>query len=306
MKQFIKSILIFTLILISTQCKKDDNNNSFTVITKAASTITTIGAVLNGTITGNNGVTTVVFEWGLTTAYGNTVTADPSPITVSTATDVTYSLDSLTDGTTYHYRVVASNTSGKTYGSDISFTTQTIQYELALIHTDFGNMLIWLYTQTPLHKANFLSLTKSKYYDGLIFHRVVPDFVIQGGDPDGNGTGGPGYTIPAEFRDSLTHVYGAVGAARLADAQNPLKASSGSQFYIVVPKAGYHGLDKNYTVFGIVINGLSAVDAIVLVPSSGSPNYKPITNVYMTKVEAVIYTRAQLKAQFNFTIPNFN
>jgi len=287
--------------MILTQCKKDENNNSFSVTTKTASSITTSGAILNGTITGNSGVTTVVFEWGLTSSYGNIDTADQSPVSGVSAINVTYTLNKLSGGTTYHYRVVAITSSGKTYGSDIFFTT--LPPELVLIHTSFGNMLIWLYDQTPLHKANFLTLTKSNYYDSLIFHRVVPNFVIQGGDPLGNGTGGPGYTIPAEFNDSLTHVYGAVAAARLPDAQNPLKSSSGSQFYIVVNKAGYHSLDKNYTVFGLVIDGMAAADAIVAVPRDAQD--KPLTNVYMTKVEVVTYTPAQLKAQFNFTIPKF-
>jgi peptidyl-prolyl cis-trans isomerase B (cyclophilin B) len=174
------------------------------------------------------------------------------------------------------------------------------KYDLILIHTDFGNMLMWLYTQTPLHRANFLDLTNKKFYDSLLFHRVVPNFVIQGGDPNGDGTGGPGYMISAEFNDSITHVYGAVGAAR---DNNPAKSSNGSQFYIVVNKAGTHSLDNNYTVFGLIINGMAAADAIAVV--NRDLNNKPLTPVYMTKVEKVQYTEEELKTQFNFTIPTF-
>ena len=175
-----------------------------------------------------------------------------------------------------------------------------VKYDLVLIHTNQGNMLMWLYDQTPLHKANYLSLVKDKFYDSLIFHRIVPSFVIQGGDPKGDGTGGPGYILAPEFHDSITHIYGAVGAAR---DNNPEKSSNGSQFYIVVNKAGSHTLDKSYTVFGQIIDGMSAAEAIVIVDRD--KNNKPITNVYMTKVEIVKYTEAELKTLFNFTIPTF-
>ncbi len=112
---------------------------------------------------------------------------------------------------------------------------------LILIETDFGNMKIKLYDKTPKHKANFIKLTKAGFYDGLLFHRVIKDFMIQGGDPDSKnapagkilGNGGPGYEIDAEFNDSLFHKKGVIAAAREGDAVNPLKKSSGSQFYIV-------------------------------------------------------------------------
>jgi cyclophilin family peptidyl-prolyl cis-trans isomerase len=112
---------------------------------------------------------------------------------------------------------------------------------LYLIETDFGDMKIKLYDETPLHKANFDSLVSQKYYDGMLFHRIIKGFMVQGGDPDSKtatpgqslGTGGPGYTIPAEFVDSLIHRKGVLAAARQGDQANPTKASSGSQFYIV-------------------------------------------------------------------------
>lgn len=109
------------------------------------------------------------------------------------------------------------------------------------IHTAYGDMVAILYDETPKHKENFIKLVREHYYDSLLFHRVVKDFMIQGGDPDSKkaeegarlGDGGPGYTIPAEINPRLFHEKGALSAARLGDAMNPDKASSGSQFYIV-------------------------------------------------------------------------
>jgi cyclophilin family peptidyl-prolyl cis-trans isomerase len=109
------------------------------------------------------------------------------------------------------------------------------------IKTQYGNMVAILYDETPRHKENFLKLAREHYYDSLLFHRVIPGFMIQSGDPDSRkaqpgqslGVGGPDYTIDAEFNPNFFHEKGALSAARLADAQNPEKASSGSQFYIV-------------------------------------------------------------------------
>ena len=112
------------------------------------------------------------------------------------------------------------------------------------IETPYGNMIVKLYDQTPKHRDNFTALVDSGFYNGLLFHRVIKDFMIQGGDPESKnaepgqmlGNGGPGYTIPAEFNDSLFHKKGALAAARQGDQVNPTKASSGSQFYIVQGK----------------------------------------------------------------------
>ncbi len=109
------------------------------------------------------------------------------------------------------------------------------------IKTKYGDMVAILYDETPKHKANFLKLAKEHYFDSLLFHRVIKDFMIQGGDPDSKnaapgiplGQGGPTYTIDAEFVPKYFHEKGALSAARLPDPQNPAKASSGSQFYIV-------------------------------------------------------------------------
>ncbi len=110
-----------------------------------------------------------------------------------------------------------------------------------IIHTVFGDMKGRLYSETPLHKDNFIKLVNEGFYDSLLFHRVIKDFMIQGGDPDSKnaptgkqlGNGGPGYTIPAEFNPNLIHKKGALSAARMGDNVNPKKESSGSQFYIV-------------------------------------------------------------------------
>jgi len=109
------------------------------------------------------------------------------------------------------------------------------------IHTRYGDMIALLYDETPKHKANFIKLAKEHYYDSLLFHRVIKDFMIQGGDPNSKkanpgtqlGAGGPGYTIDAEFNSTFYHEKGALSAARMNDQSNPTKASSGSQFYIV-------------------------------------------------------------------------
>ena len=113
-----------------------------------------------------------------------------------------------------------------------------------VIETAQGNIKIKLYNQTPLHRDNFIKLVKEGYFDSLLFHRVIQNFMIQGGDPDSKnapakvelGNGGPGYTIPAEFNNQLFHKKGVLAAARDSDLENPSQASAGSQFYIVQGK----------------------------------------------------------------------
>ena len=110
-----------------------------------------------------------------------------------------------------------------------------------LIETSMGDMTVELFNETPLHRDNFIKLVGEGFYDGLIFHRIISDFMVQGGDPDSKnaapeqrlGQGGPGYTLPAEIVPGFVHQKGALAAARLGDQQNPEKRSSGSQFYIV-------------------------------------------------------------------------
>jgi peptidyl-prolyl cis-trans isomerase B (cyclophilin B) len=129
----------------------------------------------------------------------------------------------------------------------------------AIVDTDRGTMVIELYPQSaPKTVANFETLTKKGFYNGLTFHRVEPDFVVQGGDPDGTGKGGPGYTVPAEIGEK--HLRGSVATARLGDDVNPQRDSSGSQYYICLKPLP--GLDGQYTVFGGVISGMDVVDQI--------------------------------------------
>jgi peptidyl-prolyl cis-trans isomerase B (cyclophilin B) len=131
----------------------------------------------------------------------------------------------------------------------------------AILDTDRGTIVIEFYPAVaPKTVENFETLTKKGFYNGLTFHRVVPGFVAQGGDPKGDGSGGPGYDLPAEISPAEKHLRGSVATARLGDAVNPDRKSSGSQFYICL--AAQPGLDGQYTVFGGVVEGMDVVDKI--------------------------------------------
>jgi len=206
------------------------------------------------------------------------------------------------------YAVVLSAISGK----KIRKTEQMIsidppQSTLVEIQTSYGNMLVKLYDETPQHQANFLKLSGEGFFDDLLFHRIIKDFMIQGGDPTSRGaapgarlgSGGPGYQVPAEFNPYLIHKKGALSAARTGDAVNPEKKSSGSQFYIVqgqpideaqlkmferrkgleysdeqkaiyMNQGGTPFLDMDYTVFGEVIEGLEVIDKIAAVQTDAA------------------------------------
>lgn len=159
--------------------------------------------------------------------------------------------------------------------------------EIVTITTEMGTVDLMLYKDTPMHRANFLKLAKQGYYDGTSFHRIIDGFMIQGGDPnskdanpDNDGNGGPGYTIPAEFVPAHTHNKGALAAARLGDNQNPKKESSGSQFYIVENADGTHFLDNSYTVFGQVVKGMETVERIA--EQKKNPMDRPLKDIKMT------------------------
>ena len=145
------------------------------------------------------------------------------------------------------------------------------------INTNLGTIRIRLYADTPKHRENFAKLAFNGYYDGLLFHRVIPNFMIQGGDPltisienqPRFGTGGPGYQIPAEIVEGHHHKKGALAAARKGDMANPMKESSGSQFYIVQSEEGCRHLDGEYTIFGETIDGFAVIDKIAAVPTDG-------------------------------------
>ena len=196
-----------------------------------------------------------------------------------------------------------------------------------LIQTTMGDIVIRLSDSTPLHRDNFLKLVKVGYYDSVLFHRVIKDFMIQGGDPNSIraaagqslGNGGPGYTVPAEFRKTLFHKKGALAAARTSDNVNPTKASSGSQFYIAQGKVftdagldsverfrlngrkipaeqrevyktigGTPHLDQGYTVYGEVVKGLEVVDKIAAVQTSKAQDRdRPLQDVRIIKVKLI-------------------
>ena len=192
-----------------------------------------------------------------------------------------------------------------------------------LLQTTMGDIVVRLSDSTPLHRDNFLKLVKVGYFDSVLFHRVIKDFMIQGGDPDSKnapsgqplGNGGPAYTIPAEFRQTLFHKKGVIAAAR---DNNPEKASSGSQFYIVqgkkfteadlenmeynrlkrkIPTAqrevyktlgGTPHLDQNYTLFGEVVKGLEVVDKIASVETSKAVDRdRPLQDVRILKMKLI-------------------
>ncbi len=136
-------------------------------------------------------------------------------------------------------------------------------YSVGQIKTDQGEILFWLYDETPNHKASFIKLANANYWDTLTFNRVINNFVIQGGCPDtAEGFADSPYLIKPEFNDSIRHVYGAVGAGR---DNNSEKLSAGCQLYIVQNKEGLARLDGDYMIFGKVFKGMDVVDAIASV-----------------------------------------
>ncbi|HJS55652.1 MAG TPA: peptidylprolyl isomerase [Chitinophagaceae bacterium] len=196
-----------------------------------------------------------------------------------------------------------------------------------LMQTTMGDIVIRLSDSTPLHRDNFLKLVKVGYYDSVLFHRVIQDFMIQTGDPNSKrasagqplGNGGPGYTIPAEFRKTLFHRKGAVAAARTGDNVNPQKESSGSQFYIVEGRTftdsgldsletfrmngrkipaeqrevyrtvgGTPHLDQSYTVYGDVVSGMDVVDKIAAVQTSKARDRdRPLQDIRIIKTALI-------------------
>jgi peptidyl-prolyl cis-trans isomerase B (cyclophilin B) len=188
---------------------------------------------------------------------------------------------------------------------------------LIRISTTMGDMVVKLYNETPAHRDNVIKLVNEGFYHDQLFHRVIKDFMIQGGDPQSAGAkpgqrlgeGGPGYTVPAEFNEHLIHKKGALAAARQGDQVNPEKASSGSQFYLVQGRifteeeldlmsqrgmaeiseeaaelyetlGGTPHLDGSYTVFGEIIEGLDVLDSIAAVPTDRYD--RPMTDVVYT------------------------
>ena len=158
-------------------------------------------------------------------------------------------------------------------------TTAVSDHPVATILTSMGTFVVTLdHTAAPKTVENFVKLANQGFYNGLKFHRVIKDFVIQGGDPKGDGTGGPGYTIPAEIK--LTHKKGAIAMARTGDDVNPTRASSGSQFYVALQDLPQ--LDGQYTVFGYVTSGMDVVTKIGAVQTG--PGDFPVNDVLINKI----------------------
>ncbi len=213
----------------------------------------------------------------------------------------------------YKVTLTATNEKGKSKTTVNTVTVTPPKECLVRIETPMGNMIARLSDATPQHQDNFVKLVEENYYDELLFHRVINGFMIQGGDPNSRnaapnarlGSGGPGYQVPAEFVDTLAHVKGALAAAR---TNNPAKASSGSQFYIVhgrtvtdaqlnqqeaqggfsypsdlraayLENGGVPFLDQQYTVFGQVIEGLEVIDKIAATQTAQGD--RPVEDVTM-------------------------
>lgn len=213
-----------------------------------------------------------------------------------------------------------------TAGAQKDSTLKKKEYKMdVLLQTSMGDMVLRLSDSTPLHRNNFLKLVKVGFYDSILFHRVIKDFMIQGGDPLSKnapggqplGNGGPGYTLPAEIKSSLFHKKGMLAAARMGDNVNTQRESSGSQFYIVHGKSftdaeldimeGRNGkkytteqrsayktnggtphLDGAYTVFGELISGYDVLDKIASVATSrGTDRDRPRENVQIIKAKLI-------------------
>jgi len=162
-------------------------------------------------------------------------------------------------------------------------------YPIGQIKTTQGEMLFWMYDETPIHKASFIELANASYWDSLTFNRVVEGFVIQGGCPDTpEGFGDSPYLLQPEFRDNIKHIYGAVGAGRDGNEE---KLSAGCQLYIVHNKEGIPRLDGDYMIFGQVFKGLDVLDAIATVATDSTD--RPLTDVPM-EVNVLTLTEEEL------------
>lgn len=200
--------------------------------------------------------------------------------------------------------------------------TNVSEEPIVEIETTMGTVKLMLYKDTPIHRDNFVKLAQKGFFDGLLFHRVINEFMVQGGDPTSKdaqpgqmlGSGDPGYTLPAEIKANHYHKRGALAAARTGDDINPYRESSGSQFYIVHGRkftdqeldvmeqragitftdeqrvayktvGGAPFLDGGYTVYGEVLEGLNVIDAIAGVETDGVD--RPLTDVKIVKVTVI-------------------
>ena len=167
-------------------------------------------------------------------------------------------------------------------------------YDVGQIKTPKGEILLWLYDETPNHKASFIELANKQYWDSLTFNRVIPNFVAQGGCPDTpEGFKDPKYLLEPEFNKNLLHNYGALGAGR---DDNPKKLSARCQFYIVQNKEGLHRLDGDYTIFGKVIKGMEVIDEIVNVKRDSTNT--PLTPISLD-INIISMKKTELEKIYN-------
>lgn len=199
------------------------------------------------------------------------------------------------DGTAAPDATAETTENTKTMDSNLAFDPASLPEEpIFEIHTTEGTITILLYADTPLHRDNFVKLASQHYYDSVLFHRVIYNFMIQTGNPntkdpakeDEYGNGGPDYTIPAEIIPAHTHKKGAVAAARLGDTANPRRESSGSQFYIVQSEEGCSHLNGAYTVFGETLDGFEVIDRIASIRTNAMD--RPLKDVRIISITPVL------------------
>ena len=177
-------------------------------------------------------------------------------------------------------------------------TTLSDTYPVVRISTRLGDLYVWLYEETPVHRQYFLDLTNSGYFDDYSFNRVIEGFVAQGGCPDTpEGFSYSIHLLEPEFRPQLRHVYGTFAAGR---DNNPGKLSAGCQFYVVHDPNGIARLDDNYTIYGFVFSGMEVVDQIVAVETDESD--EPLETINLD-IKMVNMTRAEIEAS-GFRIPD--
>ena len=180
--------------------------------------------------------------------------------------------------------VVYSMTNNTSANEEQQNETPELTQTKVLLETSMGNITIQLRDDMPITTSNFRNLVNAGVYDNTIFHRVISDFMIQGGDPNGNGLSDDGIaTIPDEFSDTNENNRGTIAMAKLGDASGPVEHSASSQFYINV--VDNNDLDTGYSVFGDVINGMSVVDAISNVATDS--NDRPLEDVTLIKATLI-------------------
>jgi cyclophilin family peptidyl-prolyl cis-trans isomerase len=274
------SIIFLPLLLLASSCKKKDDATPKEPV--AAYSYTATAWKVDFQSTSLNNPTSVLWDFG-----------DGSQDSGATVSHV------YANPGDYPVKITVSNT----VGSSVFADTIELKQQIIEISTTYGSMYMYLYNETPKHRDNFLKLAGEGFFNGTTFHRIVPDFVIQGGDPNSkdadttnDGTGGPGYDIDFSAPPQLKHIYGAVGAA----SNGSMAPSSGSQFYIVTATAGASFLNGKYTTFGLIIKGMDVAQQIVVQPRNGDD--RPYINIPM-QITIHEKTRAEVMADYGFSIP---